>query len=222
MEGVRRRGLRAVRGNLPTHIFQSLADVEGNSGYSCQTDSTAWPWYTTDQCTYTNPGPVTYVYTTSIPGAGVVTSTVTKNEGFNAYGVQVRFQASDSISALTAATTATPVTVSSSSSDGGGASTTSASESTSAAATPNPQTTGLSTGDKAGLGVGVAIAAMLTIAAVLFFFLRRQRRRVKQQGELADRSELSARHDVAVKHELHNSPQVELHNNSVLRPVELE
>lgn len=157
----------------------------------------------------------------------MVTSTVSKNEGFNAYGVQVRFQASDSISAFTASqTTATSDIVSSSSGGGGGAGPTSSastSASTSASATPNPQTTGLSTGAKAGVGVGVAVAGLIVTAAVAFFFRRRRRTVNQQGGGLADRSELSAQHaEIAPKHELHSTQYSELQSNSILRPVEME
>lgn len=204
-----------------------------NSGYSCQT-ATDWPWYSTDPCTYTSTGPVTYAYTTSVPGAGVVTTTVTKNEGFNAYGVQIRFQESDSVTALTATTASTSTT-----STSGSAQTTASPASTAGAgagSTASPTNSGtssggLSTGAKAGIGVGVAIAAIIIITAILFFFLRR---RPRGGNDLASRAgagtllptsgEVAQLPGSPAKVELHSNSDLysELHGNSLHPPAELE
>ncbi|OKL62342.1 hypothetical protein UA08_02823 [Talaromyces atroroseus] len=187
------------------------------SGYSCQTGSD-WPWYTTDLCTYHNPGPVTYVYTTDLPGVGTSTVTTSGSEGINAYGVQIRFQATDSVTALTT-TTASPTSSTSSTSSSSSTSTSSA----------TPASTGLSTGAKAGIGVGVALAGLIAIAGIIFFFVRPRRRSASDgrpsafSSQPAYYSELAGRPaSVEVKRELYGSPLIELHNDPVRAPVEME
>ncbi|KAI6086953.1 hypothetical protein F4821DRAFT_237272 [Hypoxylon rubiginosum] len=81
------------------------------SGFSCQTDSTGFPWYTTDLCVQHMADTLTYVYTTRTPGEDFETTTITGGGGLNAFGVAIRWQASDLIASTTPMTsTSLPVT----------------------------------------------------------------------------------------------------------------
>lgn len=108
------------------------------------------------------------MYASSVPGAGIVTSTVTGPEGFNAYGVQIRFQATDFVSTSTASSSSSSVTTTSS---------------TTRSTSTGSSDKGLSTGTTAGIGVGVSIAGILILVGVIFFFLRQRRRRRRRRTE---------------------------------------
>ncbi|KAI1100851.1 hypothetical protein F4804DRAFT_317709 [Jackrogersella minutella] len=141
------------------------------SGFSCQLQSEGFPWYTTDLCVQSMADTVVYWYTTRTPGKDPETSTTTGGGALNAFGVDVRWQMSD---------LSTPT-------------------STSAAVTSVVPTSGetiiapppveisqivnaasLSTGARAGIGVGVAAASIIALLGA-FVVWRRWRRR-KQQG----------------------------------------
>lgn len=79
----------------------------------------------------------------------------------NAYGVQIRFQATDLIRPLSTHSTPTPSTQASSSPTSSGLG-------SSSSTPPITASSGLSTGAKAGIGVGAAIAGLLIFAFLLF------------------------------------------------------
>ncbi|PMD47787.1 subtilisin-like protein [Hyaloscypha variabilis F] len=115
------------------------------SGYYCQT-ALNFPWYTIYPCVYDNNG--YFVYTTSIPGTGYATSTGGAGGGFNAYGVKIRWRATN----LSPEATSTSSTTSVSNAN-----------------------TGLSLGAKIGIGVGVGFAGILCFIALLFLGVRHRR-----------------------------------------------
>lgn len=143
-----------------------LTDVGHDSSYSCQADKTAWPWYSTELCTYQGSVTSTYLFT-----ASESISTATGLANLNAYGMEVRWQASDtSTSSTTSASTMASSTLSTS--------VPASPASTTSTHTPAPTSTttsSLSTGAKAGIGIGAALGALIILAGIIFFFIRRRR-----------------------------------------------
>ncbi|KAJ9302099.1 hypothetical protein DTO271G3_965 [Paecilomyces variotii] len=143
------------------------------SGYFCQT-RTDWPWYSTDACTYVNTNPVPYTYTTTDNKGDYVTSTTTNVEGFNAYGVSIRYQATDFASAQKTSSSVPSTSSSSSSSRSAPTLETSSSSASN----------GLPTGAKVGVGVGCSVGVLLLIlVGFLIFRLRSYTRSVTVQHE---------------------------------------
>ncbi|KAK3995235.1 hypothetical protein QBC44DRAFT_366762 [Cladorrhinum sp. PSN332] len=122
--------------------------------YDClMTPPTWWPWYSTDLCTTSMAQTVTFVYAVTTVGVvGWQTSTSTAGAA-NAFGIPIRFKASDLASSTSSSstldTTATPAAVADSA--------------------------GFSAGAKAGVAVGV-IFVVLVAVAVSFWLMRRRRR----------------------------------------------
>ncbi|KAI7970372.1 hypothetical protein EIK77_006217 [Talaromyces pinophilus] len=130
----------------------------------CQADKTAWPWYSTELCTYQGSVTSTFLFT-----ASESISTATGLANLNAYGMEIRWQASDtSTPRTTTASSTSPTSVS--------ASPASTALSTSPTSTPtSTSTSSLSTGAKAGIGIGAALGALILLAGIIFFFIRRRR-----------------------------------------------
>ncbi len=154
------------------------------------------------------PGTVTFVYTSSALGVGYVTSTATGGgqAAINAYGVQIRFQSTD----LVAATSSRVIT--SGTRANNPLPSTAASDTALAGASPTGAgaSDGLSTGAKAGIGVGVVVAVLLGAAGSAVFFWRRRRRRVDYEAppgymprappggaELEGPSQMQTKHELA-------------------------
>ncbi|EEA20963.1 conserved hypothetical protein [Talaromyces marneffei ATCC 18224] len=140
------------------------------SSYSCQADKTAWPWYSTDLCTYEGSTTGTYLFT-----AQTSISTAIGLANLNAYGMEIRWQASDTstpgaTSALTTASSALSTSASASP-----ASTALSTTPTPTSTPTSPSTSSLSTGAKAGIGIGAAVGALLILAGIIFFIIRRRR-----------------------------------------------
>ncbi|QGA15840.1 hypothetical protein EYB26_003501 [Talaromyces marneffei] len=137
---------------------------------SCQADKTAWPWYSTDLCTYEGSTTGTYLFT-----AQTSISTAIGLANLNAYGMEIRWQASDTstpgaTSALTTASSALSTSASASP-----ASTALSTTPTPTSTPTSPSTSSLSTGAKAGIGIGAAVSALLILAGIIFFIIRRRR-----------------------------------------------
>lgn len=130
---------------------------------------------------------------------------------WNAYGIVVEWQSSDSLYPATATATATTFLT------------------PSATATATTQqsvntSSGLTTGAKAGIGVGVAVGAICVILALGFLILRRRKRQAQLDPNGAGGSskfELVANE----RHELNSTPlhEVEgLPKPAYIEPLELE
>ncbi|KAI1212625.1 uncharacterized protein F4807DRAFT_413790 [Annulohypoxylon truncatum] len=127
------------------------------SGYSCQTLSEGFPWFTTDLCVQSMPDSITYQYTTRTPGKNPETSTTTGGGTLNAFGIAIRWHLSD---LATATATTTPIV------------------SAPVITTTNPTFDDLSSGAKAGIGVGAAIAGILALVGTFLLWRRCRRRRL--------------------------------------------
>lgn len=151
------------------------------SGYSCQTNSIAWPWQSTDRCFQPMADTRTYVYTTRTPGKDFETSSITGGGELNAFGVVIRWQASDLITS-TSTTTSTSISASTPAPTAPSlpTSTPSAIE-TSASSDPGS----LSVGAEAGIGVGAA-AAFVMILAGAFSLWRTRRKKDRQKAGLGE------------------------------------
>ncbi|XDG08018.1 hypothetical protein ABKA04_007633 [Annulohypoxylon sp. FPYF3050] len=143
------------------------------SNFSCETQIQGYPWFTTELCVQSMPNTITYKYTTSTPGGTLETSATTGDGILNAYGFAIRWHLSD-LSTMTATSYATPSMASSTSTTSNIA--TSIPTSTTLSPSPND----ISSGAKAGIGIGAAIAGilMLTGAPLLWRRLRKRRQNV--------------------------------------------
>ena len=141
---------------------KSLIFLFPHSNYECNTDSTGWPWFSSDQCAWAVPSTVQYIYQTSTIGGSweTLTGTGGGQVAVNALGIVIRYKQDDlapKTSTLSASMT------SSGSSDSGKTS-------------PGPiPSSGLGTGAKAGIAIGAVVAA-LTFLGLLMFYARRRRR----------------------------------------------
>ncbi|EED14671.1 conserved hypothetical protein [Talaromyces stipitatus ATCC 10500] len=133
---------------------------------SCQTFTDGWPWYSTELCTYAATGTSTFLLTDT---STISTSTGAPN--FNAYGIQIRWQESDTSTPNAASATTTA------------SSPLSTSPSPVSTSTPTPTSSSLSTGAKAGIGIGAGLGALLILAGVIFFGLRHRRNRAAKRQE---------------------------------------
>ncbi|KAI0384430.1 hypothetical protein F5Y04DRAFT_229414 [Hypomontagnella monticulosa] len=145
------------------------------SGYGCQTKTSGGlPWQSTELCVASMPTSSTYVYTTQTPGRAAQRLTTTGTGGsINAFGVQIRWTTTDAGKTATKTKTTTK-----SPTDKPTAPTPKVTNSTSHNSRPNR----LSTGAKAGIGVGAAIAFLLLLAGA-FFVWRRKRKGGKGDKE---------------------------------------
>ncbi|KAJ6121422.1 hypothetical protein N7512_003887, partial [Penicillium capsulatum] len=119
------------------------------------------PWHSFEACVHGIKSNVTYTaFNTNNGSSSKVTErkTRTSGRGWVAYGVKVRWRASDSIPALTASAEST--------------STSTATENSQAT---SQETSGLSTGVKAGIGVGVGFGGLLIFLALGFLLWRRRK-----------------------------------------------
>ena len=87
---------------------------------------------------------------------------------WNAYGIEIRWQSTDSATPATAAATTTPVA------------TTTQSQSLSKSLDVS---SGLQTGAKVGIGIGVSAGGILILLALGFFILRHKRRQGRQNQQ---------------------------------------
>ncbi|KAJ5678919.1 hypothetical protein N7462_007163 [Penicillium macrosclerotiorum] len=156
--------------------------------FSTRTASESWTngpwesWYDTEVCQWTVPVTETtypYLYTSgdaTIMASGRMTGGAA---GWNAYGIEVRWKASDGIGAVA---TATESTASSSRT----ASSSQSSHGNTYASSPSGETgsSGLSLGAKAGIGIGAGTAAVLTIFLIGLVIMRRRKRRATNSDEL--------------------------------------
>lgn len=154
-----------------------------------------------------NTNRVPYTYTTTDDKGHHITSTTTNVEGFNAYGVSIRYQATDFASApkTSSSVRETPSTSSSRSAP--------TSESTNLSAS-----NGLSTGAKIGIGVGCAIGFLLFILLGFLVFRLRSRTRLgtAQHQNPSDQADL-VQTTVYAKVQ----PRSELHALSMQKVIEL-
>lgn len=110
------------------------------------------------------------IFTSSAPGHYV---TATKSgAGVNAYGVEIRWQSTDFASSSPSSSQSPPTASTTGPSSTGGA-TAPAQESNGSGGGGG----GLSTGAKAGIGIGAAIGAILVLVGVAFFVRRARTRR---------------------------------------------
>ncbi|KAI2634827.1 hypothetical protein GGS26DRAFT_525618 [Hypomontagnella submonticulosa] len=137
-------------------------------GFGCQTKTTGGlPWQSTELCVAPMPTSSTYVYTTQAPGRAPQRLTTTGTGGtINAFGVEIRWSTTDSgkTKTKTQTTTKSPTVKTA-------APTAKVTNSTSHASRPNR----LSTGAKAGIGVGAAIAFLLLLAGAFFLWWRKRK-----------------------------------------------
>lgn len=127
-----------------------------------------------------------FVYTTSIIGAGEVVSTVSAEEGLNAFGVRIRYHSTDFPSSTSSLSSSSPSSTSKVSNTGSGTTgsptgsgTSSSSSDTSGGSGNNGSSTsssgGLSTGAKAGIGIGAALGALAFLGVVVWLIIRNRR-----------------------------------------------
>ncbi|KAI1379838.1 hypothetical protein F4677DRAFT_407773 [Hypoxylon crocopeplum] len=184
------------------------------SGFGCQTTTTGFPWYQTDLCVQTMATTVTYVYTTRTPGKEPETTSTTGPGGLNAFGVEIRWHDSDlgiaatttisstaassstSKSILRTSSSASTSTVPIMSQSGARTSTTpiTSSFSSTSTGTELPAETsqasssgGLSTGAKAGIGIG-AVVGFLLILVDAFLMWRLWQKRKRDRAAVPDAS----------------------------------
>ncbi|KAI1088927.1 hypothetical protein F5B19DRAFT_402161 [Rostrohypoxylon terebratum] len=168
------------------------------SGYSCQTQSEGFPWYTTDLCIQRMAESITYLYTTRTPGEDPETSTTTGGGTLNAFGVAIRWHASDLATETTSVSRLAGPTIISVSQGSGG----------------------LSSGAKAGLGVGVAIAGILVLVGAFLLWRRRRRHRGEASTVIRNQQPIEQHHPGKSPWELDGSHErVELPGRSL--PAEL-
>ena len=158
------------------------------SGYGCQTD-TVFPWYATDICSVLTEHTGVFVYTTSTPGLSPETVTETGRYGFNAYGIQVRWQSTD-LAAATATRTRSDTIIAPSSLSSGHAS-----PDGRVGQKDETQRGGLATGAGIGIGVGVTIGGVLVVAAVLYYSWFRKRLGWRFHPAVSSPRELPAQHE---------------------------
>ncbi|PYI09755.1 hypothetical protein BO78DRAFT_427120 [Aspergillus sclerotiicarbonarius CBS 121057] len=123
--------------------------------------SFSWPWYYTEICQWSPQSTVEYyfTYTTESDSTTITTSELSHMVSggvWNAYGIVIRWQSGDTTPSATVPT--------------GSASTAIGTEK------PSTRHATLSSGAKAGIGVGVAIAGILIIGALAFLVLQRRKR----------------------------------------------
>lgn len=133
------------------------------------------PWHSIQACYYnfTTDAPNQKFYQTSLDTAStgtLQTDMVANKNGINAYGVQLRWRASD---LSTAASTFGSGITSAKAATGTGAQSTSGG---SPGSSGSSGSSGLSTGAKVGIGIGCAVAGILIILLAIFLFLRSRRR----------------------------------------------
>ncbi|XXG99927.1 hypothetical protein Hte_006268 [Hypoxylon texense] len=157
---------------------ETMATCCPNS-YSCQTDSTAWPWYSTDLCVQPMADTITYFYTTRTPGKDFETASTTGGGEINAFGVVIRWQASDLIKSTATTSTSTQAAQTSTSTRASMVPSSSVLTSSTIDTSVSSDPRGLSVGARAGIGIGVAAAFVIILAAI--FILWRTRR--KKNGE---------------------------------------
>ncbi|CAG7923479.1 unnamed protein product [Penicillium olsonii] len=178
------------------------------------TSGPARPWHSTEACAFGAPTDIPYTYTAT-PGHGskttIYATATARKDGWNAYGIELRWKATD----LTSISSIYVPSI-----------TSSATPQTTTQQQPEESST-LSTGAKAGIGIGAAIGGILVILAIGFLIIRRRKSKVKDTSEAIDNGQ----------HELHGprDQKHELDSNSVARtndphasfasppaPVELE
>ncbi|KAI2462743.1 hypothetical protein F4781DRAFT_184399 [Annulohypoxylon bovei var. microspora] len=137
------------------------------SGYSCQTQSSGFPWYTTELCVQSMPDSITYYYTTFMPGKDPQTYSTTGGGTLNAFGVDIRWHQTDlatstnpPISTDLATPTPTPFPTSTS--------------------TSVLSSSGLSPGTMAGIGIGAA-AGILVLVSMFLLWRRWRKRRLESK-----------------------------------------
>ncbi|OJJ50256.1 hypothetical protein ASPZODRAFT_128884 [Penicilliopsis zonata CBS 506.65] len=154
------------------------------SGYTCQIQ-TDQVWYSTNLCTSV-PSPFStdiFLYTYRADDGSSCTSatgSISGTGGVNAYGVSIRWQATDSGHSTgdnIQATTTTATSTSTTSSILGTTASSSAAPSSTPANSPPTVTTRLSTEAKAGIGVGAAVASLLIFALVALLIRAKRRNR---------------------------------------------
>ncbi|CAG8947452.1 unnamed protein product [Penicillium salamii] len=127
------------------------------------------PWHSSEVCAFGAPTNIPHTYTAT-PTPGITTSAsataTAKKDGWNAYGIELRWKVTDLVSitsmSVPAASSATP----------------SATSSTTALPTAQQQpedSSGLSTGAKAGIGIGAVAGGILVILAVGYLTMRGRR-----------------------------------------------
>ena len=148
-----------------------------NWTFSPRTNSTSTtrPWQSSEACVFDVTINLNYTYThTNTLGytSTAVGSMTAGKDGWNGYGVEMRWRSTDLSSAPATSTpsqTTTPTAISGSS----------------------KVVTGLSSGAKAGVGVGAAFGGLLAIFAIAFLILRRRKR---SQTDADDRHESDGGH----------------------------
>ena len=121
------------------------------------------------------------VFTTYTLGFGNVVSTVSGLQGaVNAFGVRIRYQATDFISATASSSSSSSALTTSSSSNA---------TSVGASGGSGGGGGGLSVGVKAGIGIGVSVSVLAALGFALFFFIRKRRRAA---GEAAGAAAISS------------------------------
>ncbi|KAJ4421136.1 hypothetical protein N0V82_003900 [Gnomoniopsis sp. IMI 355080] len=165
-----------TKSSTVTETVQTCCPTALGYDYGCVVPT--WPWQSFLGCTVYESTTVANYFdfptVTSVDDNSTThtTSTARSELGIGAYGVEVRWQATDFVS-----TTVTPQSVSSTKSTA----TTPSATTTPAAATTTSSTSaaaGLSSGAAAGIGVGVAVL-FLAAATGAFFLIRRMRQRRK-------------------------------------------
>ncbi|KAL2823445.1 hypothetical protein BDW59DRAFT_163226 [Aspergillus cavernicola] len=129
----------------------------------------AKPWHTFESCYYNMTADAEYTITNTDDGSTFTSATagsMTSGDGWNAYGLEIRWRASDLSSA--------PATASAS-----------ATETETTPQGTSEESSGLSTGAKAGIGIGVGVGGLLAILAVGFLILRGRKRRGEDSGDLS-------------------------------------
>ncbi|KAG2421416.1 hypothetical protein HFD88_005391 [Aspergillus terreus] len=168
--------LSQVRGMLPEpdwtpHTDFTLCTI---SGYSCQTETSGWPWYYDHACTQAPSSGEIWTYTSSTSG-GWYTGTSMGGKGANAYGVAIRWQSTDF--------QATPTFASST------ATTASQPADNTLSSTPDSSNHGASSsasrGQLVGIGVGSScgVLVLLALGTLLYCVVRRRRAKPAHNAE---------------------------------------
>ncbi|OQE22413.1 hypothetical protein PENSTE_c010G02772 [Penicillium steckii] len=130
------------------------------------------PWHSFEICDYGIESTVTYTALNTNEN-GLQTETTTKlqtpGQGWNAYGIELRWRATDPRPVPATSTNSRDTTETASSSTEGSSS-------------------GLSTGAKAGIGVGVGVGGLLIILILGFLILRRRKREQVDTSSSTNRS----------------------------------
>ncbi|KAJ5786852.1 uncharacterized protein N7503_012064 [Penicillium pulvis] len=134
------------------------------------------PWYSTEICQFAPQTTIYYGYTWTTEGITTSTPSEMKPGGLiNAYGLVVAWQETDSNDPATAtATASTSRTIPTSNSDR--ATATATTDTTTPASNITFDSSGLSTGAKAGIGASIAVGVIMLLALLAFFLLRRRKK----------------------------------------------